>query len=139
MPEKTSKPALKVSGKQTVRQRSQQGETQPKRRLRTTAHKASRPISAGHRQVAKLLAPLGFLLVPFKTRPMRFIGRFLATVLFINYFISSWRELRAVEWPNKRETGRLTVAVFMFSIIFGFLISMSDYGLDKLFHKILLH
>ena len=127
------------SPKQTVRQRSQQGSAQPKRRLRATAHQASRPLSAGRRTLAKVFAPLSSLLIPFKTRPARFIGRLLAAILLINYFVSSWRELKAVEWPNKRETVRLTAAVFIFSILFGFLISVSDFGLDKLFHKILLH
>lgn len=129
----------KTAPSQTVRQRSQQGEAQPKRRLRSTASKASRPISAGRRHIAGLFAPLSFLLAPFRTKPARFVGKILATVFLINYFASSWRELKAVEWPNKRETARLTVAVFIFSIIFGTLVSLTDYGLDKIFHKILLH
>lgn len=125
--------------KQTVRARSQSGApVSKKRRLKTSAKKATSPVKIAGRRVAKAAQPLSPVLVPFKTRPMRFIGRILAKVFLINYFVSSYNELRDVEWPNFSETVRLTVAVFVFSIIFGLLVSASDFGLDKLFHKILL-
>lgn len=126
--------------KQTVRARSQSGApVSKKRRLKTSAKIAANPIKVAGRRVASVAKPLNPLLTPFKTRPMRFIGRILAKVLLVNYFISSYNELRDVEWPNLSETVRLTIAVFVFSIIFGLLVSASDFGLDKLFHKILLH
>lgn len=125
--------------KQTVRARSQTGApTGKKRRLRSSAKTASGPMRKAGQKVAVAVKPLNPLLKPFKTRPARFIGRILKKLLLINYFISSARELRQVKWPNRRETFRLTAAVFIFSIIFGLLVSLSDFGLDKLFHKILL-
>lgn len=90
------------------------------------------------RFLAKVFRPFRFLLRPFKTRPARFIGRILSKLLLINYFRSSWQELRQVTWPGRRETIQLTFAVFIFAITFGLLISVVDYGLDKLFKEVLI-
>lgn len=90
------------------------------------------------RTISRLARPFKFLLAPFKTRPVRFIGRILAKIFFINYFISSWKELRKVSWPNRKETIKLTLAVFAFAIVFGAVIALVDFGLDKVFRKILL-
>ncbi len=54
------------------------------------------------------------------------------------YFVNSWREVRQVTWPNRRETWRLTLAVFIFAIIFGSLVAGVDKGLDLLFKKVIL-
>lgn len=67
-------------------------------------------------------------------KPLRFIGHFIIPP----YFRSSWRELRHVTWPNRRETLRLTTAVVMFSIVFGAVLAAFDYGLDKLFKQVLI-
>lgn len=64
---------------------------------------------------------------------MRFIGR----VLGLRYLRDSWKELRQVTWPTFRESRRLTLAVIMFSIVFGLLIAVVDYGLDKAFKYML--
>lgn len=55
-----------------------------------------------------------------------------------SYFINSWRELRLVHWPNRRETWRLTLAVFIFATIFGALVAGVDKGLDEVFKKVIL-
>lgn len=100
-------------------------------------------------RIVKLLAPVGrflkriahpfrFVLAPFKTKPMRFIGRILAKILLLNYFRQSWQELKQVTWPGRRETIQLTFAVFVFAISFGLLIAVVDFGLDKLFREVLL-
>lgn len=70
----------------------------------------------------------------FTTRIMRFIGR----ILGVNYLRESWRELRLVSWPSRRQSRQLTVAVIVFSVIFGGLIALVDIGLDKLFKQFLL-
>ena len=54
------------------------------------------------------------------------------------YLVNSWRELRQVHWPNRRETWRLTLAVFVFAIVFGALVAGVDKGLDELFKKLVL-
>jgi preprotein translocase SecE subunit len=69
------------------------------------------------------------------------IGRFILKVLrwiIPNYFIDSWREVRLVTWPSRRETWRLTMAVFIFALVFGALVAGVDKVLDLLFKKVIL-
>lgn len=66
-------------------------------------------------------------------RPFRFL-RYLVPP----YFRNSWRELRQVKWPSRKETIQLTLAVFAFAIVFAALVTLIDYGLDKLFKQIFL-
>lgn len=54
------------------------------------------------------------------------------------YFKNAWRELRQVKWPTRKETIQLTLAVFAFALVFGTLITITDYGLDRLFKRLLL-
>jgi preprotein translocase SecE subunit len=54
------------------------------------------------------------------------------------YIINSWKELRQVTWPNRRETWRLTGAVIIFAIIFGGLVAALDKVLDVLFKNLVL-
>jgi preprotein translocase SecE subunit len=70
-------------------------------------------------------------------KPLRVVKKYLAW-LVPKYFVNSWRELRQVHWPNRRETWRLTLAVFVFAIIFGAMVAGVDKGLDALFKKLVL-
>ena len=70
-------------------------------------------------------------------KPLRIIKKYLGW-LVPKYFVNSWRELRQVHWPNRRETWRLTLAVFVFAIIFGALVAGVDKGLDEIFKKVVL-
>ncbi|MBX4201521.1 preprotein translocase subunit SecE [Candidatus Saccharibacteria bacterium] len=54
------------------------------------------------------------------------------------YFINSWHEVRKVVWPSRKETWRLTLAVFIFAIVFGALVAIVDKGLDTLFKDLVL-
>lgn len=81
---------------------------------------------------------LSFVLKPFKTRPFRFIGKVLSKILFVSYFKASYKELKQVTWPNRRQTFQLTFAVFIFAFSIGVVIAVLDYGLNKLFEFILL-
>ena len=67
-------------------------------------------------------------------QPFKFIGH----LLWPAYFRNSWKEMRQVTWPNRRESLQLTTAVIIFSIIFGVIIAVVDYGLDKVFKQVLL-
>jgi preprotein translocase SecE subunit len=67
-------------------------------------------------------------------KPLRIIGK----ILWPTYFRNSWKELRQVTWPGRREAWQLTGAVLLFSAIFGILITLVDYGLDKVFKQVLL-
>lgn len=55
-----------------------------------------------------------------------------------SYFKNSFKELKQVTWPTRRETLKLTFAVFMFATIFGIFITLVDYGLNSVFKRILL-
>ncbi len=70
----------------------------------------------------------------FRLKVVRFAGR----ILGFSFIRSSWRELKYVTWPTKREGRRLTTAVILFSVVFGAIIAVVDYGLDKLFKQLLL-
>lgn len=123
----------------TVRARSEQASNQAqKRTLRKTANSAARPFRAIGRVIAKILRPFRFLLKPFSTRPARFVGRILAKVFLVSYFAGAWKELKQVTWPGRRETWQLTFAVFVFALGFGLMITITDYGLDKIFKKVIL-
>jgi preprotein translocase SecE subunit len=127
---------------QTVRERADKASVsaaKPQRRaLRKTAGTAARPFRALGRLLTRIFRPFRFLFWPFKTRVGRFIGRVLAAVFFLRFIRNSAREVRTVTWPGRRETIRLTFAVFIFALTFGALIALTDYGLDKVFKKLLL-
>ena len=68
------------------------------------------------------------------TRPLKWIGR----KILPRYFINAWREVRMVVWPSRRETWRLTLAVFIFASVFGGLVAGVDKILDILFKNLVL-
>lgn len=100
--------------------------TQP---LKLTSAKHRLPRIRPIRGLGKLLAVIFRPLKPL-LRPLRW--------LMPSYFINSWREVRQVSWPNRRETWRLTLAVFIFAIVFGALVAAVDKGLDELFKRVIL-
>ena len=124
----------------TVRERTEQtNNARPKsRHVTKTAKAVSTPFRVLGRGLKKILRPFQFLLRPFKTRPLRFVGRVLSKVLLFSYFAGAWKELKQVSWPNRRETRQLTLAVFAFAFVFGLIITLTDYGLDKIFKKVIL-
>jgi preprotein translocase SecE subunit len=101
-------------------------EEQKPGRLKTIGSRAAQP-------VRKVRLP--------NNRVLRGVGRTLARILgFLvpRYFINSWREVRQVTWPGRRETWRLTSAVFIFAIIFGALVAGVDKVLDIIFKHLVL-
>lgn len=82
--------------------------------------------------------------------PLRFVGRQLAKlerfkvfrivgyILVPPYLRNSFKELKQVTWPNRKETLHLTGAVLAFATAFGILVTAVDYGLEKIFKRILL-
>jgi preprotein translocase subunit SecE len=138
MATETNKQVHKSKPAQTVRERSQTSAKVKKRRLHATAGKLAKVAKLTKTGLGMIFSPFKFVLKPFKLRPVRFIGRILSIVLFIGYFRGSWQELRKVNWPDRRTTVRLTLAVFVFATVFGLVISVVDFGLDKLFKAILI-
>lgn len=122
-----------VKKPETIREKVARSDSaQPKgRRIKSAGTNALRPLKAVGRTARKeVYLPL----------PDNKTGRFLNKRRHVipRYFVLAWRELRQVIWPKRRETTKLTTAVFLFAIFMGLLISVTDYGLDKLFKKLIL-
>jgi preprotein translocase SecE subunit len=126
--DKTVKPKRRVVKKaETVREIAQKSTTeQPKKRgiLRLALGYIAWPF----RPVGRLLARIGRL------KPFRILGR----ILLPTYFRNSWKELKQVTWPGRKESWQLTLAVIIFAAIFGAIITVVDFGLDKVFKQVLL-
>lgn len=125
---------------QTLRQHAKMAQdTKPKtRRIKTVSGKAKGTIGRLFKLIGRTLKPLSFLLIPLKTKPFRMVGNVLFKVFLIDYLRSSFKELKQVNWPNRRETIRLTTAVILFAIVFGVMIAVVDFGFDKLVRKVFL-
>lgn len=54
------------------------------------------------------------------------------------YFGESWKELKKVTWPNRRETLKLTMAVIIFTTVFTIFMSIADFGIGQVVERILL-
>ncbi len=117
---------------QSVRQQAVQGSKVPKtHRIRQTASIAAKPFKHAARVGKKEY---------YLPMPKNKVGGFLNKRRYVipRYFRESWQELKKVTWPNAKQTAKLTLAVFVFAFVFGLLITLTDYGLDKLFRKVLL-
>ena len=126
----TKKRQIKKS--ETVRERAEKATTPKKvRRIRRAGNQAARPI----RTIARIGRKEYYLPIPDNK-----YGRFLNKKRKItpNYFRASFQELKLVQWPNNKETLKLTLAVFIFSLFFGTIITLADYGLDKVFKSLIL-
>lgn len=117
---------------ETVRERAAKSDSHRKpRRLVRASKSAARPFKAIARTGRKEV----YLPMP-DTKAGRFLNR--RRHFFPRYFGLAWKELKQVKWPGRRETAKLTFAVFLFAIFFALLISFADYGLGKLFKKLIL-
>lgn len=132
LPDNQRRPRIRQSAP-TVRERVEaakvEAEAPKPQRVKGTLTRAGSPfkkLRLGERRLFKLMAT-----------PFRYIGKSLAW-LVPRYFVNSWRELRQVYWPNRKETWRLTLAVFVFAVVFGALVAGVDKGLDELFKKVVL-
>ena len=122
----------KLKKPQTVRERAEKaGVVKKPRRIRKAGIVVAKPFKAASTIGSKeYYLPL----------PDNKIGQFLnKRRRFIPaYFRNSFSELRNVVWPNRKETAKLTMAVFLFAFFFGSLITVADYGLDKIFKNFIL-
>jgi preprotein translocase subunit SecE len=129
-PESNKKPRVSKKN-ETVRQRAEKAQTDKPRRLRKTASKVKGPIGRvrkhGKREIH---LPL----------PDNKFGRFLnKRVRILPKFIrEAWAEVKLVTWPDRKQTIRLTLAVFVFALVFAIIVGVLDYFLNKLFRDILL-
>lgn len=98
----------------------------PVRRVLSKAGMPVKKLRLGERGPVKLLK-----------KPLSFLKKGLSW-LVPRYLVNSWRELRLVQWPARRETWRLTLAVAVFAIVFGAMVAGVDKSLDELFKKVVL-
>lgn len=138
---KVRKPRIRKTP-QTMREKAEAAQTKaekPKKKVVSKAvHHAKRPFKAAGSKLPKVRLPK-----PPQNRFTRIVGKILrpfwkAIKWFPVYFASAWREVRLVTWPSRKETWRLTLAVFIFAIIFGSLAWTVDKGLDELFKELIL-
>ncbi len=54
------------------------------------------------------------------------------------YFTGSWRELRQVNWPTRRATWGMTLAVILFTLVLAIIILLLDIGFERLFKRVIL-
>ena len=71
-------------------------------------------------------------------RAWKFLRRTVLRSPFRSYFVSSWRELRQVSWPDRKTAWKLTLTVFLFSALFAAFTSGLDYGFERLAKEIFL-
>lgn len=117
---------------QTVRERTQVGGNKKSRRIRSTASKAASPIKK-----LKSIGRREYHVVPVPDNKFGDVlgkkGRLLPKFLH-----GAWDEIKLVTWPNARETIRLTMAVFIFAVIFASIVGALDFGLGKLFREVII-
>ena len=91
-----------------------------------------RGFTAPIRLIGRGLAKVGRTLGKYKF--FRIIGR----ILFPRYFRNSWKELRQVTWLTFKQSRQLTLAVMIFAVIFGVVVAILEFGLDKVFNQVLI-
>jgi preprotein translocase SecE subunit len=130
--DKKSDKSKKKSSTMREKVEKSQSKGQPKsRRLKDTASKAKKPLTT-----AKEIGNKEYYLPLPDNKAGRFLNK--KRSIIPKYFKEAWRELKLVQWPNRKETAKLTLAVLVFAIVFGALVTIVDFGLDKLFKELLL-
>ena len=122
---KTKKPV------QTVRERSAAGpKAEKKRRIRKTASRLKAPLGKARGfGVREYHLPLP------DNKAGNFLKKHIRIRLVPKFIVEAFREVRQVTWPNRSETTRLTIAVFVFAVIFASFVGLLDYGLGEVFKK----
>ncbi|HUD10427.1 MAG TPA: preprotein translocase subunit SecE [Candidatus Saccharimonadales bacterium] len=119
--EKTTKKVRRIrSSSEADRKRSDKADQVAERQLQAKTDDST-PVEK--------IAPLAIL------QPLRWIGRHIVP----RYFRDSFKELRLITWPSRKQSRQLTTAVVIFATIFAILVSSVDLGLDKIFKKVFLH
>lgn len=117
----------------TVRERQEAAlaktDAQKPGRIKRAASAAAKPVKKLRLRDRKFFRIISY--------PFRLLGRLLYKIT-PKYFINSWHEVRKVVWPSRKETWRLTLAVFIFATVFGALVAVVDKALDTIFKNVIL-
>lgn len=118
----------------TIRERAEKSSgKQPRRlKLKSAGGKLTKPFRRAKSVGAKEYHPVKL--------PDNKAGRVLNTRVRIipKYFRESWAEIKLVTWPNRSETFRLTLAVFIFAIVFAAIVAILDTAIDKIFKELII-
>ncbi len=123
------KPKRRLKPAQTIRERTQQKE-EPKKPKKMAKLRSA--IAKPFRLAGKFLG--NYKLFRAIAKVLRFIGR----IILPKYIRNSWKELKLVTWPDRKQSLRLTFAVIAFAVVFGALVASLDFGLSRLFKLIIL-
>ena len=128
----TTKPSGRssVSKKtQTVRERREAQASNKPKRIRGAAGKIKTPL-----EKTKKLSSKEVHVIPL---PDNKVGRFLGKKgrLSPKFLREAFAEVKLVTWPDRKNTVKLTLAVFIFAIIFAGIVGLLDWGLGELFKK----
>lgn len=127
-----SKPKATTKKPQTVRERAAVGTKTPKRRIRKSVSKATTPVKS----IKKLHKKEYHLPIP-DTKAGRILKK--RVRFFPKFVIEAFHEVRLVTWPTRRETIKLTFAVFIFAIFLASFVGLLDYGLSKAFEEFIVN
>jgi preprotein translocase subunit SecE len=121
----------------------EQNRTTKKRKLRLSsetvrerAQKNKIKLESGRRTPKQYLKYyLGYIKtgLGYVFRPIKFIGHYIVPP----YFRNSWRELKLVTWPTRKQSRQLTLAVIIFSVVLGSFVALLDLGFGKLFKEVI--
>jgi preprotein translocase SecE subunit len=124
-----AKRRLKGAKKPTVREQMSASQAEkPRRRLKTAGRGLWQKLLNARKQEYYLPLPKG--------RTGQFLNK--RRSIIPRYFKEAAAELKQVTWPTRRETWKMAFAVFLFAFAFGLVIAIVDFGLDKIFRKVLL-
>jgi preprotein translocase SecE subunit len=121
-----------VKQKTSLRERNikaAEAKDKPKR-IRKVASTAIKPVG----KIGSALKT-EFHIIPQKKNPGFFTK---SRKITPKYFSDSFRELKNVTWPGRKETWKLVSAVFLFAVSIGIFIALLDYVLEIIFKKIVL-
>lgn len=134
---KEGKPKRRIKNPESFREKAQKAASEkikPKKRSKVTRVLgkpfvvAARPFVRVNNKLKKIKA----------LKPVYKVLSIVGRIIFPKYIRNSFKELTRVEWPNFKESLRLTYAVLVFAVLFGAAIALLDYGLTKVFKIILL-
>lgn len=72
------------------------------------------------------------------TAAWKFLRRTILRSPFRGYFVSALKELKNVQWPDRKTSWKLTFTVIIFSVIFAVITTSLDFGFEKLAKQIFL-
>lgn len=130
-----AKPAKKTSknasSKPTMRELGSTGDAKKRRSLKSRSSFVGKPFKKLKRSDKKSRKLIKL--------PDNKLGRILDAILFSlpRYFKGAWGEIKLTTWPSRKETIRLTFAVFIFSSVFAAFVAILDFALDKVFKHLI--